>query len=168
MGLRGTTTKIQDPRVCLGTYTYISCTHVTFKAEWIFHVAVLYVFYVCPNKPTIPGEQISSHLQVILYSLIFSPGSDDGERETASSGLTQEIDSAVERIMSSVMSSPGVGGRSHVMGSGEEFTLQNLRGWEMHTTSGISCIGSVLRESESSVSESVKCNSPEEVFFTRE
>ena len=53
------------------------------------------------------------------------------------SGLTQEIDSAVERMMSSMMSSSAVnGGRSHTTESGEEFPPENLRGWEMNTTTG--------------------------------
>lgn len=65
---------------------------------------------------------------MILYS------DDEGEGGRESVGLTQEIDSAVERVIVSMM--PGVGGREGIRGDGEEFPPENLQGWEMNTTSG--------------------------------
>lgn len=65
---------------------------------------------------------------VILYS------DDEGEGRRESVGLTQEIDSAVERVMVSMM--PGVGSQEGIRGAGEEFPPENLQGWEMNTTSG--------------------------------
>lgn len=61
---------------------------------------------------------------------------DEEERGTSSAGLTQEIDSAVERVLSSMMSSPGTRKRGHMFGLGEEFSPEDLRGWEMNTTPG--------------------------------
>lgn len=65
---------------------------------------------------------------MVLYS------DDEGEGGRESVGLTQEIDSAVERVMVSMM--PGVGSREGIRGDGEEFPPENLHGWEMNTTPG--------------------------------
>ena len=50
----------------------------------------------------------------------------------ASTSLTQEIDLAMERVMSSITSSPGLGGRGHITESGEDFFTENIKGWEMN------------------------------------
>ena len=57
--------------------------------------------------------------------------SDDEEIETGASPstLTQEIDSALDRMMSS-------GGRGQTSVSGEEFPAENLQGWAHYTTPG--------------------------------
>ena len=47
------------------------------------------------------------------------------------SGLTQEIDSAVDRVMSSL------GGRGQTDVLGEEFMAENMKGWTHNTTSGM-------------------------------
>ena len=57
--------------------------------------------------------------------------SDDEEIVTGASPstLTQEIDSALDRMMSS-------GGRGQTSMSGEEFPAENLQGWAHYTTPG--------------------------------
>ena len=67
-----------------------------------------------------------------------APFHSDGEEEGGAAyiGLTQEIDSAVERVMSSMMSSPGREGGRGTGGLGEEFAPESLRGWERNTTPG--------------------------------
>lgn len=78
---------------------------------------------------------VTLHLVHVMYVLLYSD--DEGEGGIGSGGLTQEIDLAVERVMSSMMSSPGVGSRGCIRGAGEEFPPENLNGWEMNTTPGI-------------------------------
>lgn len=65
---------------------------------------------------------------------------DEGEGGRESIGLTQEIDSAVERAMVSMI--PGVGSREGG-GAGEEFPPENLQGWEKNTTAGMFSVSHV-------------------------
>ena len=58
----------------------------------------------------------------------------DDEEGAPSFGLTQEIDSAVDRVMSSLS---GGGGRGHCGRSWEDFPAENLLGWEKNTTPGL-------------------------------